>query len=97
MAQQVMAEQAKRIADFMFWEIILGVALLIGVCVTIYYARQIARASVNVNTTRPSAPKASASINNARSNLEACAPTGQAATSPTRQGWSLERLQIQVS
>ena len=50
MAQQVMAEQAKRIADFMFWEIILGVALLIGVCVTIYYARQIARAAVNVNT-----------------------------------------------
>jgi len=48
MAQQVMAEQSKRMADFMFWQVILGVALLIGVCVTIYYARQIARAAVNV-------------------------------------------------
>jgi uncharacterized protein YneF (UPF0154 family) len=53
MAQQVMAEQSKRMADFMFWQLILGVALLIGVCVTIYYARQIARAAVNVN---PGAP-----------------------------------------
>jgi hypothetical protein len=49
MAQQVMAEQSKRMADFMFWQLILGVALLIGVGVTIYYARQIARAAVNVN------------------------------------------------
>jgi hypothetical protein len=49
MAQQVMAEQSKRMADFMFWQLILGVALLIGVCVTIYYARQIARAAVNAN------------------------------------------------
>ena len=48
-AQQVMAEQSKRMADFMFWQLILGGALLIGVCVTIYYARQIARAAVNVN------------------------------------------------
>ncbi len=48
MAQQVMAEQAKRMADFMFWQLILGVALLIGVGATIYYARQIARAAVNV-------------------------------------------------
>jgi hypothetical protein len=47
MAQQVMAEQSKRMADFMFWQLILGVALLIGVGVTIYYARQIARAAVN--------------------------------------------------
>ena len=53
MAQQVMAEQSKRMADFMFWQLILGVALLIGVCVTIYYARQIARAAVNVS---PGAP-----------------------------------------
>ena len=49
MAQQVMAEQAKRMADFMFWQLILGGALLIGVCVTVYYARQIARAAVNAS------------------------------------------------
>jgi hypothetical protein len=49
MAQQVMAEQSKRMADFMFWQLILGVALLIGVGVTIYYARQIARAAVNAS------------------------------------------------
>ena len=55
MAQQVMAEQSKRMADFMFWQLILmlwqlilGVALLIGVCVAIYYARQTVRAAVNV-------------------------------------------------
>jgi hypothetical protein len=48
-AQQVMAEQSKRMADFMFWQLILGVALLIGVGVVIYYARQIARAAVNVS------------------------------------------------
>lgn len=53
MAQQVMAEQSKRMADFMFWQLILGVALLIGVCVTIYYARQIARAAVNVSPRAP--------------------------------------------
>ena len=51
MAQQVMAEQAKRIADFMFWQVILGVALLIGLCVTIYYARQLTRAAINANST----------------------------------------------
>jgi hypothetical protein len=33
----------------MFWQLILGVALLIGVCVTMYYARQIARAAVSVS------------------------------------------------
>ena len=53
MAQQVMAEQSKRMADFMFWQLILGVALLIGVCVTIYYARQIARAAVIVGPRAP--------------------------------------------
>ena len=53
MAQQIMAEQSKRMADFMFWQLILGVALLIGVCVTIYYARQIARAAVNVGPRAP--------------------------------------------
>ena len=53
MAQQVIAEQSKRMADFMFWQLILGVALLIGVCITIYYARQIARAAVNVNPRVP--------------------------------------------
>jgi hypothetical protein len=47
MAQQVMAEQARRIAELMFWQIVLGVALLIGLCVTIYYARQLAHAAVN--------------------------------------------------
>ena len=31
-AQQIMAEQAKRMADFMFWQLILGGALLIGLC-----------------------------------------------------------------
>src|SRR5262245_45072513 len=49
MAQQVMAEQSKRMADFMFWQLILGVALLIGVGVMAYYAHQIARAAVNLN------------------------------------------------
>src|SRR5262245_59763127 len=49
MAQQVMAEQSKRMADFMFWQLILGLALLIGVGVMTYYARQIARAAVNLN------------------------------------------------
>jgi hypothetical protein len=47
-AQQVMAEQSKRMADFMFWQLILGLVLLIGVGITIYYVRQIARAAVNV-------------------------------------------------
>jgi hypothetical protein len=47
MAQQVMAEQSRRMADFMFWQLILGVALLIGVGITTYYARQIAHAAVN--------------------------------------------------
>ena len=46
MAQQAMAEQAKRMANFMFWQtflqIVVGVALLIGLGITIYYARQIA-------------------------------------------------------
>ena len=46
MAQQAMAEQAKRMADFMFWQIffqiVVGVALLSGLGITIYYARQIA-------------------------------------------------------
>jgi hypothetical protein len=56
MAQQVMAEQSKRMADFMFWQLILGVALLIGVGVAIYYARQIARAAVNVSPRVPVTP-----------------------------------------
>ena len=53
MAQQIMAEQSKRMADFMFWQLVLGGALLIGVGVTIYYARQIARAAVNVGPRAP--------------------------------------------
>jgi hypothetical protein len=56
MAQQVMAEQSKRMADFMFWQLILGVALLIGVGIAIYYARQIARAAVNVSPRVPVTP-----------------------------------------
>jgi hypothetical protein len=56
MAQQVMAEQSKRMADFMFWQLILGVALLIGVGIAIYYARQIARAAVNVGPRVPVTP-----------------------------------------
>ena len=52
-AQQAMAEQARRVADFMFWQIVVGVAVLIGLGVTIYYTRQIARAAINaVNPTR---------------------------------------------
>jgi hypothetical protein len=47
MAQQVMAEQSKRMADFMFWQLILGGSLLILAGIAIYYARQIARAAVN--------------------------------------------------
>ena len=35
------------------WQLILRVALLIGVCVTIYYARQIARAAVNIGPRAP--------------------------------------------
>ena len=60
MAQQLMAEQSKRMADFMFWQLILmfwqlilGVALLIGVCVAIYYAHQPVRAAVNVSPRAP--------------------------------------------
>jgi len=81
MAQQVMAEQSKRMADFMFWQLILGVALLIGVCVTIYYARQIARAAVNVSPRAPVAADPTQRAEVARINqqrkvhLEANAPT----------------------
>jgi len=31
-------------ADFMFWQIVIGAAVLVGLGITIYYARQIARA-----------------------------------------------------
>src|SRR4249920_4208656 len=55
-AKQIMAEQSKRMADFMFWQLILGVALLIGVCIAIYYARQIARAAVNFSPRAPVTP-----------------------------------------
>jgi len=51
-----MTEQSKRMADFMFWQLILGVALLIGAGVAIYYARQIARAAVNVSPRVPVTP-----------------------------------------
>ena len=47
MAQQATAEQANRLADFMFWQtffqLVVGVALLIGLGATLYYLRQIAR------------------------------------------------------
>ena len=47
MAQQAMAEQARRMADLMFWQTffqtVIGVALLIGLGATLYYVRQIAR------------------------------------------------------
>jgi hypothetical protein len=46
MAQQAMAEQAKRMADFMLCQIVLKGAVLIGLGNTIYYARQIARGIV---------------------------------------------------
>lgn len=57
MAQQAMAEQAKRMADFMFWQtffqIVVGVALLIGLGATLYYVRQIARSDKFGEQPRP--------------------------------------------
>lgn len=47
LSQQAMAEQAKRMADFMFWQLLVGVVVLIGLGITIYYAHQIARAVHN--------------------------------------------------
>jgi hypothetical protein len=83
LAQQAMAEQARRMADFMFWQLVLGVALLIGLGITIYYAHQIARA---VNLGREASPmdrargqaqpvqtqraEGAKSINKARSNFD---------------------------
>jgi hypothetical protein len=52
-AQQAMAEQAQRMADFMFWQLVLGVALLISLGITIYYAHQIARAVHNGREASP--------------------------------------------
>jgi hypothetical protein len=52
-AQQAMAEQAKRMADLMFWQLVLGVAVLAGLGITIYYVHQIARA---VNLGREASP-----------------------------------------
>jgi hypothetical protein len=70
MAQQVMAEQSKRMADFMFWQLILGVALLIGVCVTIYHARQIVRAAVNVSPRAPATADSTQRAEGARINQQ---------------------------
>jgi hypothetical protein len=47
MAQQAMAEQARRMADLTFWLMIIGAAALIGLGITIYYSRQTARAAVS--------------------------------------------------
>ena len=81
-----MAEQANRLADFMFWQtffqLVVGVALLIGLGATIYYLRQIARGSkfseqapthgsypVANLISRANPPQALASINKATSSL----------------------------
>jgi hypothetical protein len=57
MAQQAMAEQIKRMADFMFWQtffqIVVGVALLIGLGATLHYVRQIARGDKFSEQPRP--------------------------------------------
>ena len=45
--QQAMAEQARRMADFIFWQIVFGAAVLIGLGITIYYTRQTAHAAVS--------------------------------------------------
>ena len=59
MAQQAMAAEANRLADFMFWQtffqVVVGVALLIGLGATIYYLRQIARGSKLSEQARPTA------------------------------------------
>jgi hypothetical protein len=52
-AQQAMAEHAKRMADFMFWQLLVGMAVLIGLGITIYYAHQIARAVHNGREASP--------------------------------------------
>jgi hypothetical protein len=45
--QQTMAEQARRMADLTFWQIVVGAAVLVGLGITIYYTRQTARAAVS--------------------------------------------------
>ena len=66
----VMAEQSKRMADLVFWQLILGVALLIGLCVTIYCARQILRAAVNVSPRGPINADANQRVEGARINQQ---------------------------
>jgi len=46
-AQQNLAEQVRRMADLMFWQVVIGAAVLIGLAITLYYTRQIARAAGN--------------------------------------------------
>ena len=87
MAKQAMAEQTKRMAGFMFWQtlfqIVVGVALLIGLGATLYYVRQIARRNkfseqadprsltLGANPiSRASPPQALTSINKAASNFD---------------------------
>ena len=57
MAQQSMVEQTKRMAGFMFWQtlfqIVVGVALLIGLGATLYHVRQIARRNKFSETANP--------------------------------------------
>jgi len=54
----------------MFWQLILGVVLLIGVGVTIYYARQIARAAVNVGSRTPATADPTQRVEVARINQQ---------------------------
>jgi hypothetical protein len=43
-AQQAIAEQARRLAILTYWQIAMGAAVLIGLALTIFYTRQTARA-----------------------------------------------------
>jgi hypothetical protein len=43
-AQQAIAEQARRLAILTYWQIAIGAAVLIGLALTIFYTRQTARA-----------------------------------------------------
>jgi hypothetical protein len=45
LAQQSIVEQARRMADLMFWQLIIGAAVLVGLGITIYYTRRIAHAA----------------------------------------------------
>jgi hypothetical protein len=85
MAQQSLVEQAKRMADFMFWQtffqMVVGVALLIGLGATLYYVRQIGRSNKFNEHNQPkehqtgaisraNPPQTLTSINEATSNFD---------------------------